>query len=116
MLIKKYDLLLVDLNPTKGSEQKGVRPCLVLQNNAANAFSGTTVVCPISTTIKHYPHTLIVEASKKNGLKAQSRVDILQLRVIDKKRILKKLGELDEKYREELKHRIGISFDLDDIL
>ena len=116
MKIEKYDILLVNLNPTKGSEQKGERPCLVVQNNGANEFSKTTVICPISTVIKKYPHTLIVSASKNNGLKKESRIDILQIRTIDKTRIVKKIGTLDEQYKKTLRNKIGISFDLDDIL
>lgn len=116
MNVKKYDILLINLNPTKGSEKQGIRPCLVVQNNAANEHANTTVVCPISSVIKKYPHTLIVESGKINGLQQQSRVDILQIRVIDQSRVIKKIGVLDEEYKEEFRNRMAISFDLDDIL
>ena len=116
MVIRKYDIFLVNLNPTKGSEQKGIRPCMVLQNNGANLYSGTTVVCPLSSTIRRFPHTLVLNPSKTNGLKNESRLDILQIRTIDKGRIVKKLGHLDKRHRRELKEKIKISFDLDDIL
>ena len=66
--MKKYDIVYVELDPTKGSEQHGTRPCIILQNNLANRFGSTTVIATLTTTLKKYPHTLIVEASKENGL------------------------------------------------
>lgn len=116
MQINKYDIAIVNLNPTMGSEQKGIRPCLIVQNNQANKFSNTTVICPISSKIKRYPHTIIIDPSKSNNLKNQSRLDLLQIRTIDKKRITEKIGQLDKKYHREFKERFKISFDLDDIL
>ena len=116
MIVNKYDIFLVDLNPTIGSEIQGVRPCLVLQNNAANLHSDTTVICPISSKIKRYPHTLIIPSSKINGLSNESRIDPLQIRTIDKKRMIKKIGILDAKYHKKLLNKIIISFDLNDIL
>jgi mRNA interferase MazF len=116
MIIKKYDIILVNLNPTKGSEQKGIRPCMVLQNNGANLYSSTTVVCPLSSTVRRFPHTIILSPSKTNGLKNESRLDILQIRTIDKERIMKKMGVLDIDYKIELRQKIKTSFDLDDIL
>ncbi len=115
MQIKKYDILLVNLNPTLGSEQKSTRPCIVVQHNPANHSSTTTVVCPITSTIKKFPHTLIVNPSKLNNLTNVCKIDILQIRTVDKIRIIKKIGELDDKYKEELKEKFCISFDLDDM-
>ena len=116
MIISKYDIVLVNLNPSKGSEQKGIRPCLVIQNNGANMYANTTVVCAISSKIRRLPNTLITSPSDENGLKQESKIDFLQIRTIDKSRIIKKLGSLEEKYRAELKERITMSFDLNDIL
>ena len=116
MNVKKYDILLVDLNPTRGSEQQGVRPCLVIQINAAIQVSSTTVVCILSSVIKDYPHTLIVQPSEINNLKNESRVDLLQVRTIDRNRIISRIGKLDDKYRNALKSKLVISFDIDDIL
>lgn len=116
MQIKKYDILIINLNPTFGSEQKGIRPCMVVQNNQFNERAQTTVVCPITSVIKHYPHHLIVQPSSQNSLRKRSRLDLLQIRTIDKGRITKKIGTLDEEYRDELKAKFFVSFDLDDIL
>ena len=58
--MKKYDIVLVDLNPVKGSEQAGIRPCIIIQNDYANSVSKTFVIAIISSVIKIFPHTLIV--------------------------------------------------------
>ena len=116
MKIKKYDIILVNLNPTCGSEQKGIRPCLVVQNNEANKYSKTTTICIISSIVKKYPHTLIIQPSDCNGLLQISRIDLLQIRTIDKSRIIRKLGTLDKKYKNEFKQKFIISFDLEDLL
>ena len=116
MVISKYDIVLVNLNPTKGSEQSGIRPCLVIQNNGANMYSNTTVVCAISSKIRRLPNTIIIAPSRINNMKKESKIDILQIRTIDKARIIKTIGQLDKKYHRELRERINISFDLNDIL
>jgi mRNA interferase MazF len=114
MRISKYDILIIDLNPTLGFDQQGVRPVLVVQTNRVNRFSPTTVVCPISSVLKQYPHHFIVEPSTENGLYKKSRVDLLQIRTIDQSRIVKKIGTLESKYWYEFKGRFVISFDLED--
>lgn len=107
MRIKKYDILIV----------RGIRPGIVVQNNRFNQSSSTTVVCPLSSVLKKiYPHHMVVKPSFQNGLKKTSRADLLQIRTIDQERIIKKIGVLDERYRDELKAKFFISFDLDDIL
>ncbi|MFH0820288.1 MAG: type II toxin-antitoxin system PemK/MazF family toxin [Candidatus Peregrinibacteria bacterium] len=116
MQIRKYDIVLVNLDPAVGAEKKGVRPCVVVQNNQANRFSETTVVCPLSTTLKHYPNNLIINPSSQNQLKQISCLDILQIKTVDKSRIRKKWGMLDERYHDELSAKFFVSFDLEDLL
>ena len=111
---KKYDIVLIDLEPTKGSEQQGLRPCLIVQNNLANLHANTIVACPISSVLKDYPHTLIISPSSENNLSVESRIDILQIRTLDKSRILKKIGTLDHKHRALFKQKFCDSFDIDD--
>jgi mRNA interferase MazF len=113
--LKKYDIYLVMLDPTRGSEQRGTRPCLVVQCNEANRFSNTTVICPFSSVIKYFPQMLIVHPSQSNGLSVQSRLDILQIRVVDQARFLRKIGILEMNYRKEFRERFTDSFDLDDL-
>ena len=67
--MKKFDIVLVDLNPVKWSEQSWIRPCIIIQNDFANKVSKTFVIAIISSVIKTYPHTLIINESSKNWLK-----------------------------------------------
>ena len=110
MNFKKFEIILVNLNPTKWSEQSWIRPCIILQNNYANKVARTFVVAIISSVIKDFPHTLIIEKTKTNWLENKSRIDLLQVRTIDKTRIIKSFWILDEKYREIFDEKIKISF------
>jgi len=108
--MNKYDIILVDLNPVKGSEQSWIRPCIVIQNDYVNKVSKTFVVAIISSVIKEYPHTLIINKSMLNWLEKKSRIDLLQVRTIDETRIIKKLWELDFNFRNLLDEKIKIAF------
>jgi mRNA interferase MazF len=108
--MRKFDIILVDLNPIKWSEQSWIRPCIIIQNDFANDFAKTYVVAILSSVIKEYPHTLIIEKSVKNWLDKKSRIDLLQIRTIDESRIKKQFWKLDLKYRNVLDEKIKIAF------
>lgn len=108
--MNKYDIVLVDLNPVKWSEQAWIRPCIIIQNDFANKVANTFVVAILSSVIKEYPHTLVIEKSLENWLELKSRIDLLQVRTVDKTRIIKKLWELDLNYREDLDEKTRIAF------
>jgi len=108
--MKKYEIILVDLNPVKWSEQSWIKPCIILQNNYANAVARTFVIAIISSVIKDFPHTLIINNSNNNGLKVRSRIDLLQIRTIDESRIMKKIWLLDVKYQDSFDNKIKIAF------
>lgn len=95
--IEKGDIFLADLNPVIGSEQGGVRPVLIIQNNVGNYYSNTVIVAIITlNTLKHnLPTHMII--SKKYGLLKNSIVMGEQLRTLDKSRILKYVGTLRNK-------------------
>ena len=95
MSIKRGDLFYVDLNPTKGSEQKGRRPVLVLQNDIGNEVSPTTIVAPLTTKsfTKEYPTNVNVP-KEMGGLKENSSVLLSQIRTIDQSRLENKIGHL----------------------
>jgi len=111
-MYKKFDILLTDLNPVKWSEQAWIRPIIIIQNNFANKYSKTFVIAIISSVIKIYPHTLIIQPSEQNWLKEKSRIDLLQIRTIDESRIIKNIWKLDKVYEEELNNKIKIAFDI----
>ena len=83
--MKKYDIVLVNLKPTRGAEKQGIRPCVVLQNNIANQSRLQTVtIAPITSQIRGVPSMLSVVASKKCGLKIDSCIDFSQMRTLDR--------------------------------
>lgn len=107
MEVKRYDIVQADLSGTVGSEQGGVRPVLIIQNDVGNSHSQTTIVMPFSTKIFKNPnqptHTLI-KKSADTGLKMDSILLGEQMRVISSKRIKKKIGMItDEKEKKAIR-------------
>jgi mRNA interferase MazF len=87
--INQYDIVLVNLDPTIGSEMKKTRPCVVLSPNEMNKFLQTIVIAPMTSSSKPYPtHVEVIHKSTKGW------VAIDQIRTIDRKRVVKKLDNL----------------------
>ena len=101
--ILRGDVILCDLNPVIGSEQRGIRPCIVIQNNQANLSSPHTIIAPFTTKIREkiLPSHVFVPALV-GGLSENSVIFIEQLRVIDTRRIISKMGSLEESYLSEI--------------
>lgn len=101
--ISRGDVVLCDLNPVMGSEQAGMRPVVVLQIDRANAVSPHTIIAPFTTKIRHalLPSHAFVPAGV-GGLNKDSVVLCEQIRVIDKRRIIKVVGHLDSSYLEDI--------------
>ena len=96
--MKMFDIYYADLSKnTVNSEQGGIRPVIVIQNDIGNRYSPTLIVLPITSEIKkeNMPTHCILHRSIKNGLKVDSMVLAEQIRVIDKSRILDYIGYLD---------------------
>ena len=89
MELKQYSIVLVNLDPTIGSEIKKTRPCVILSPNEINRFLNTIVVAPMTTNLKKYPTRIQVKHNNKKGM-----VAIDQIRTIDKSRIIKKFDRL----------------------
>lgn len=101
--ISRGDVVLCDLNPVVGTEQAGVRPVVILQIDRANAVSPHTVIVPFTSKIRRalLPSHALVPAGA--GALSQDSVALCeQIRVIDKRRIIRVLGHLDEPYLEEI--------------
>lgn len=101
--IRRGDVVLCDFNPVIGTEQAGVRPAVVLQIDRANAVSPHTIVAPFTTKIRRAllsSHVFV--PANVGGLTQDSVVLCEQIRVIDKRRILKVLGRLDDSYMQEV--------------
>ncbi len=101
--IARGDVVLCDLNPVVGTEQAGIRPVVILQIDRANAVSLHTIIAPFTTKIRRklLPSHVFVPAGV-GGLSQDSVVLCEQIRVIDKSRIIRVLGHLDDSYLQEL--------------
>ena len=101
--ITRGDVVLCDLNPVIGTEQAGIRPVVILQIDRANAVSPHTIIAPFTTKIRRelLPSHVFVPASV-GGLSQDSVVLCEQIRVIDKSRIIRILGNLDDVYLQKL--------------
>jgi mRNA interferase MazF len=99
---------MVNFSPGRGSEQKGNRPALIIQNDVGNQYASTTIVAALTTTIKKYPVTVLIPEGK-GGLKERSMVKLAQLLTVDKERLTKKLGYLGEERMLEVDEAIRIS-------
>lgn len=113
MLIRRGDLFWVNLNPTRGSEQAGRRPVLVIQNDVGNEVAPTTVIAPLTTKkfSKEYP-TNVHLSKGTGGLRSDSVILLSQIRTIDKRRLEKKIGCLPETHLERVNLAIRISLGL----
>jgi len=89
MEINQYQIILVNLDPTLGSEIKKTRPCVVISPNEMNKFLNTIVIAPMTTSSKNYPTRIEIKHDNKIGW-----VVLDQIRTIDKQRIIKDLGQL----------------------
>jgi len=101
--IVRADVVLCDLNPVMGTEQAGIRPVLVLQIDRANAASPHTIIAPFTTQIRQTllpSHVMIPRAV--SGLNNDSVLLCEQIRVIDKSRIIRVLGHLDERKMKDV--------------
>jgi mRNA interferase MazF len=115
MAAKKYEIWLADLDPIIGTETGKTRPVLIVQTNLLNNIHPSTLICPITSNVKLESHILRVHL-KKGDAKVKENCDIMidQLRAIDNKRLIKKMGELPDNISERVKENIRIVLDLED--
>lgn len=116
MIVKRGEVYFADLSPVVGSEQGGVRPVLVIQNNIGNRFSPTVIVAAITAQIQKakLPTHVEIEA-EKFGFERDSVILLEQIRTIDKQRLTDKITQLDEEMMEKINHSLEISLGLTNI-
>jgi mRNA interferase MazF len=105
MELNQYQIVLVNLDPTQGSEIKKTRPCLIISPNEMNKYLQTIVVAPMTTSSKPYPTRVKVKHNKTNGW-----VVIDQIRTVDRARILKTFDFLTENEISRIKAVIQETF------
>lgn len=111
--IKRGDVFLVQLDPTVGSEQGGLRPAVIIQNDIGNEFSPTVIVAPFTTKrySQRYPTNAEVKSQDSN-LKHDSTILLNQIKTIDKRRLQKKLTHLKPSIISQIDRAIKISLGL----
>ena len=111
--ITRGDIILVDLSPVIGTEQSGIRPAVVIQNDKANNVSPHTIIVPMTSKIREsiLPSHLFIP-SGISGLTMDSVVLCEQIRVIDKKRIIKFIGKLSEEMILKLNSALLATLDI----
>ncbi len=116
MIVKRGDIYYADLSPVVGSEQGGIRPVLIIQNDVGNKYSPTVIAAAITSQInKAKMPTHIELLAKDYGLHKDSVILTEQVRTIDKKRLREKIGRLDKELMDKVDTALAISFGLGEI-
>ena len=97
MVVNRFDVYLINLDPTVGSEIQKIRPCLIISPDEMNRHIRTVIIAPMTTVGKEYPTRVSCTFKNKNG-----QIVIDQIRTIDKSRLIKKLGTIDPKAQLEV--------------
>ncbi len=105
MDVKQYQIVLVNLDPTVGSEIKKTRPCVIISPDEMNRHLNTIVISPMTSTSKKYPTRIKIKHNKKTGW-----IVIDQIRTIDQTRVIKVLGELTRKETAQVKSVLKETF------
>ena len=116
MLIKRGDIYYADLSPVVGSEQGGVRPVLIVQNDVGNKYSPTVIASAITSQLNKtkLPTHIPLGEAEFLGLAKDSIVLAEQVRTIDKKRLKEKIGHLDDDLMKRVNEALNVSFGMKD--
>ncbi len=116
MVVKRGDIFYANLSPVVGSEQSGIRPVLIVQNDIANKYAPTVIALAITSKNKPLLPTHVSITASESGLEKDSIVLIEQIRTLDKTRLMKKVGHLSntkmEVIKESIKKNLKLRFDL----
>ena len=91
MVVKRFDIFLVNLDPTVGSEIQKTRPCVVISPDEMNRYIATVIIAPMTTKGKQYPTRVVCQFQGRNG-----QIVLDQIRTVDKNRLVKKIGRISQ--------------------
>ena len=107
MVVNRFDIYVVSLDPTRGSEIKKTRPCVVISPDEMNHNINTVIVAPMTSSSKKYPTRVAIEFQGKKG-----QIVLDQIRTIDKVRLIKKIGRLKKSTYEKVLSALQELFEL----
>ncbi len=111
--IKRGEIWLVNLDPTVGYEIKKSRPSIIIQNDVGNEYSPITIIAPVTSKNLENIYPIEVLLLRKNsGLEKNSKILLNQIRAIDKKRLIKRIGKIDNETLSKLDEALKISLGL----
>lgn len=96
-LVKRFDICLVNLDPTLGCEINKTRPCIIISPDEMNQYISTVIIAPMTSTIRAYPSRVAINFQEKKG-----EVVLDQIRTVDKRRLVKKIGQTNTATREKI--------------
>ncbi len=105
---RRGEVWMANFSPGRGSEQRGIRPALVIQNDVGNQYAATTIVAAITSTIKIYPVTVPLKKGV-GGLPQSSMVNLGQILTLDKSRLHRRIGALPSEVMERVNAAIKVS-------
>jgi len=111
--IKRGDIILVNLEPVKGSEQGGIRPCLVIQNDNGNKYSPLTIIAPLTSKefTREFPTNVFI-TKQDSKLDKNSTILLNQIKTIDKLRLIRRISSLEHSIMKKVDMAIKISLAL----
>jgi mRNA interferase MazF len=113
MVVKRGDIFYADLSPVVGSEQGGIRPVIIIQNDVGNKYSPTVIIAAITSQINKAKLPTHVEiSSEEYGLNKDSVVLLEQIRTLDKKRLKEKIGHMTDSDMEKVQSALIVSMAL----
>jgi mRNA interferase MazF len=113
MVVKRGDIFYADLSPVVGSEQGGIRPVIIIQNDVGNKYSPTVIIAAITSQINKAKLPTHVEiSSEEYGLNKDSVVLLEQIRTLDKKRLKEKIGHMTDSDMEKVQNALIVSMAL----
>ena len=115
MIVRRGDMFYADLSPVVGSEQGGIRPVVIIQNDMGNKHSPTVIAAAITSQMGKIKLPTHIEIGPQNSnLKSESIVLTEQIRTIDKSRLKEKIGHIDDtKVMSQINNALGVSFGLE---
>ena len=105
MVVKRFEVYWINLDPTLGSEINKKRPCVIISSDDLNRVLNTVIIAPLTSTVKNYPTRISCFVDQKNG-----QIALDQIRAIDKQRLIKKIDNLDTQTKTKVLEIIAEMF------